>query len=95
MCKFPFKPWWFLEVYTDHVAQVVPDIAALPFANVSVMTWVVGSAGQRQVVSSGDNSCVPIDEWLVVSYGFVQHSFSDNSCNLLTDFPSQQIGWWY
>ena len=71
MCKLTFKILkpWFLEVYADRVDQVVPDIAALPFANVSVMTWVVGSAGQRQVVSSGDWSCVPIDEWLGASYG--------------------------
>ena len=35
------------------------------------MTWVVGRAGQRQVVSSGDRSCVPIDEWLAGSFIWV------------------------
>ena len=64
-------PFFRKPPYAYHVAQVVPDIAALPFANVSVMTWVVGRAGQRQVVSSGDRSCVPIDEWLAGSFIWV------------------------
>ncbi|CAL1166735.1 unnamed protein product, partial [Cladocopium goreaui] len=60
--------FWRGAATSSYRKQVVPDIAALPFANVSVMTWVVGSAGQRQVVSSGDNSCVPIDEWCQHKY---------------------------
>eukprot|EP00435_Cladocopium_sp_Y103_P018064 s1799_g4.t1 len=60
--------FWRGAATSSYRKQVVPDIAALPFANVSVMTWVVGSAGQRQVVSSGDSSCVPIDEWCQHKY---------------------------
>eukprot|EP00931_Biecheleriopsis_adriatica_P008550 TRINITY_DN109707_c0_g1_i1.p1 TRINITY_DN109707_c0_g1~~TRINITY_DN109707_c0_g1_i1.p1 ORF type:complete len:720 (-),score=124.06 TRINITY_DN109707_c0_g1_i1:100-1935(-) len=43
--------------------QVVPHVAELTNANVSLMEWVVGAEGQRQLVRSGDESCVPVAEW--------------------------------
>ncbi|CAK9035759.1 unnamed protein product [Durusdinium trenchii] len=51
--------------------QLVPQISQLQGANVSVMRWIVGQAGQRQVVSSGEKTCVPIEEWC-------QHRFLAN-----------------
>ncbi|CAE8612973.1 unnamed protein product [Polarella glacialis] len=51
--------------------QILPQVLMLPKSDVSLMEWVVGAEGKRQVVSSGNQSCVPIADWC-------QHKFLAN-----------------
>ncbi|CAE7268186.1 POGLUT1 [Symbiodinium natans] len=63
--------FWRGAATSTYRKQVVPFLASLEKANVSMMEWVIGPEGQRQVVSSGSASCVPIHEWC-------QHRFLAN-----------------
>ncbi|CAE7354610.1 POGLUT1 [Symbiodinium sp. KB8] len=63
--------FWRGAATSTYRRQIVPFLASLEKSNVSMMEWVIGPEGQRQVVSSGSDSCIPIHEWC-------QHKFLAN-----------------